>query len=869
MKRTWGYYKTLYPNGTDEFFEDHCLELLIKRKHLDRNKIIRVPNQKGVEIEPIYSEVDSKTISFQSKCFLSSTNYPKILRSVNNAISEYGKVLDRIYLFCPRNLTINCPNYINIVEALDAANIELVTLTGDTLMNMFIEDGFLPSKNPLFVALETAAFTVKNIKLTHYTNEKMPMLFGREYEQAQLQDFIRDDAKIRIWAVTGAAGVGKSKLIYDLCNTLDSDEEWKCYFVKCEKLPDPKNIENGWVESNLLIGIDYADQDTERVGNFLNLLIYLGGKSPNKIRILFISRAGKDTRASWFGRIDDSFSGGLEQLVHNTDFLTLKGINIENALKIKKRYFEALNMNTDRVTDSEFKNYIRKHLIDSDGKIEPLYVLIALELLYTKKNNGKHELGREGILQDSFKTMCKHWSKALAGEPNSDKLVVDLMMLVTYATIVGQWSIYDEIPDFLNDYRERIVRRISESYIDKSGEWFTIIAGQSIYRNDTYQLPSITPDLIGEYYVLSKIRLNREKWVEIIVDKIEESNFFVKRVVEDFGENGPLFSLVIYILKKLLVHCDADSDCYSKYLIPIFEDIPDNTWFCDYESIFVNYLETLAKKSVVWAELLAKKVYRKNIYFSSKRFETLGKLSDLYIRWEDSEILRDLYMVYLTMGCCESDNAEMAEPYWAELNRNIINCKSLDSMGGKIIAEDSVLLLAHFIEYHAREKELVMMQFLKRLIIINNIETKTAVITSFKKVIVQQAKNHDFIGLRHSLAFVKRMWKMVKSEIGICYDSFLIWWDLVISIAHSIRNIFSSVAPDKSLVSRIVEKKSRFVGAKYVKFFLSLARMKKYSHEFELVSARLDEAIDRIVKCKAMAECLDEPLWLELINFKI
>ena len=103
-------------------FEDMC-RLLFCDKFLDSKTISHSnPNNPGVEIEPIMDKNSGKMISFQSKYFdcLNPGCYTQIRHSAEKAIKYYGKGLDRIYLYCNKDLTTTSKSYNDIAKAMNA-----------------------------------------------------------------------------------------------------------------------------------------------------------------------------------------------------------------------------------------------------------------------------------------------------------------------------------------------------------------------------------------------------------------------------------------------------------------------------------------------------------------------------------------------------------------------------------------------------------------------------------------------------------------------------------------------------------------------------------------------------------------------------
>ena len=87
-------------------FEDLCRMLFDHLFFSGKGLFHSNSNNPGVEIEPVFSSVVQKKISFQSKYFDKAVDYSQIKESAEKTVKYYNGKIDIVYLFS--NLDINC-----------------------------------------------------------------------------------------------------------------------------------------------------------------------------------------------------------------------------------------------------------------------------------------------------------------------------------------------------------------------------------------------------------------------------------------------------------------------------------------------------------------------------------------------------------------------------------------------------------------------------------------------------------------------------------------------------------------------------------------------------------------------------------------
>ncbi|ORU01402.1 hypothetical protein D081_0221 [Anaerovibrio sp. JC8] len=137
-KLTWTHFDDINPDKRIAF-ENLCRSLFC-RKYADKYEVVHSnPNHPGVEVSPVHSQDGIEMISFQAKYFDGNIEYDQIKSSMKTAIEYYGGILDKIYLYCNKDVNTTTKSYIDIEKMLTNAGIDLVPITGQSILDGALE----------------------------------------------------------------------------------------------------------------------------------------------------------------------------------------------------------------------------------------------------------------------------------------------------------------------------------------------------------------------------------------------------------------------------------------------------------------------------------------------------------------------------------------------------------------------------------------------------------------------------------------------------------------------------------------------------------------------------------------------------------
>jgi len=137
-KLTWSHFDDINPDKRIAF-ENLCRSLFCRQYANIYEVVHSNPNHPGVEVSPVHSQDGTEVISFQAKYFDGNIGYEQIKSSMKTAIEHYGGILDKIYLYCNKDVTTTTKSYIDIEKMLMDASIDLVPITDQSILDIALE----------------------------------------------------------------------------------------------------------------------------------------------------------------------------------------------------------------------------------------------------------------------------------------------------------------------------------------------------------------------------------------------------------------------------------------------------------------------------------------------------------------------------------------------------------------------------------------------------------------------------------------------------------------------------------------------------------------------------------------------------------
>lgn len=234
---TWKNFEKLHPDKRIAF-ENLCRSLFRKMFCTEDAILHSEPNHPGVEVVPVLSKNGQNLISFQAKYFENNIDYNQITKSVYAIIQHYSdnSLLNIVYLYCNKDITEESSSYKKIKDILRKANIDIVLVTGQTILDQAAE---YPTILSCYFGLDSldGDWFKENLDVSLADlGKRYNSLFNIDTEALKyLSIFLREDNAIK------SINEKKKNLLYQLENY-----KWRCdrkYIKEINSLSDiVKNI---------------------------------------------------------------------------------------------------------------------------------------------------------------------------------------------------------------------------------------------------------------------------------------------------------------------------------------------------------------------------------------------------------------------------------------------------------------------------------------------------------------------------------------------------------------------------------------------------------------------------------------------------
>ncbi len=542
-----------------------------------------------------------------------------------------------------------------------------------------------------------------NDSIYHYLSKNNIPVVGRTKELEFLGGFLKDKTiKASFVVVSGPAGCGKSKLVHELTKETKYKQNWKFCFVRKEILYQIADLTSWYYEKcNLCLIVDYANEEIEALKKWFNS--HFSSKrhsSRKKLRIILIAREGKqEDYPEWFKRMTSRDFDLGKVMYGKQDFYEISGITNEACKELIKAYCKILGI--ELVPESITKGIIRdiekiklEDRVLKDSTIRPLYALFTIDAHVRGKNIIQWD--KDAIHQYIYDKDIEGWQNGIL----DDGARVNLKQMLLFATISGKWDPGAEVimPEFLYGISDSLCNTIlsrDEHYED----WFKVLSGYTYLSDDqnSYVLPGLSPDVVGEFYVLQYLKKLRalkgsremkkrsEDWVRYFASNIHVCKDFFVRAIQNYGTDNTFGGLIINLLDEMLSHDNDELAFHKDYTDIVYAYVNSFSFWNSGTAVHKKFSDWIKTKSdiynhkfVCWAEMESHLIYRfsKNDFaFSDEsRFE---RIKNSYDKWKESEEIAIAYVSFLGVMLeyhIGSDNMVNGLP--KEKNKEYLRCFS-------------------------------------------------------------------------------------------------------------------------------------------------------------------------------------------------
>lgn len=238
-------------------FENLCRSIFIRTQCQEGVNVHSNPNNPGIEIEPVKSKNGNERISFQAKFFEGKLGYKEIEGSMRTAVKYYSGKLDKIFLYCNKDIHNTSVQYKRIEDIVAPANIEIVLVTGQSILDIAMN---YPTVLACYFGIDSLSkewFSNNlNISLNNLGKRYNPKFNIDTEAQRKLSIFLREIDGIKMLNNKKKEAIEELEKIKYRCSVSRYDDEFRGYiddFISTiKKLPDVSKacIENvlGWKE---------------------------------------------------------------------------------------------------------------------------------------------------------------------------------------------------------------------------------------------------------------------------------------------------------------------------------------------------------------------------------------------------------------------------------------------------------------------------------------------------------------------------------------------------------------------------------------------------------------------------------------------
>jgi len=368
---------------------------------------------------------------------------------------------------------------------------------------------------------------------------------GRENELNHLLDFSRASLNFSWWAITGEAGMGKSRLALELRNHLEN-EGWHVVNMLNLRTFEEMKEKSTNLSRNTLFVVDYIQARLPEIGCWM---IYIHESMHiSKVRIVLIERDGSDINdTNWVKRLVErcNYPQNLLSVCHNKGaFLRL--LPIRDKAKLSE-IMESYAHRANKILSHADSEILLTVLEKTDPELlRPLYALFITDVYFNNSGKFPEQLSREDVLDYIVEKESDRISKIIYSFGNcpNPRLLASWMNILVFTTMTGATVFEaDQFVGLSFDFDILQTESINTYHYVSAEELFSKYDLLYLDKDDDLMCPPIEPDLIGEYFVLEHFKKLRKRNQTSIINKVIEAGWqnwaegmssFVRRLIEDY-----------------------------------------------------------------------------------------------------------------------------------------------------------------------------------------------------------------------------------------------------------------------------------------------------------------------------------------------
>ena len=385
---------------------------------------------------------------------------------------------------------------------------------------------------------------------------------GRREELEQLRAFCgQEHVAFRWWAVTGAGGAGKSRLVYEFGQEMKGSG-WNVLWLNSSHMDQLESLS---ILTKTLAVVDYAQAYLGPLGHWMEQLAQRPRLVP--VRLLLLERDGES--------LDESSWGiGLKSHVYRAKsirescwkeaFLQIIPLHDEELLRIMTDYADTAG---ERLPEAQAQQLLKTLKTTDPGLRRPLYAMFLTDAWANEEKPEKW--GQKAVLDYVLKREDEYFEEKLGPKLyDLSDVFCQLRLVATIWDGITPERVAQEYPRLWSEFQDQSNTSNCAKMENKLLRQVGLLQGK--------ELVGLKPDLLGEYFVLQ--HLNEPEVLQLLFPDGWQSRVeivaFLFRMYSDYHEKlenvGEFWNYMLYIQKNpvrgygmILVNVTCDSNAYA------------------------------------------------------------------------------------------------------------------------------------------------------------------------------------------------------------------------------------------------------------------------------------------------------------------
>ena len=315
---------------------------------------------------------------------------------------------------------------------------------------------------------------------------------GRRKELEQLREFCgQEHVAFRWWAVTGAGGAGKSRLVYEFGREMEASG-WNVLWLNSAHMD---HLDTLPIPTKTLVVVDYAQAYLGPLGHWMEQLAQKPHLVP--VRLLLLERDGANLDSSSWGsglRAEVGRVTLVRQSCWREPFLQLEPLQEEELLCIMTDFAATVGKNLPEAKGQQLLDTLKT----TDPELRrPLYAMFLTDAWA----NGKEpeQWGQETVLDYVLQRENEYFEEKLGPKLyDLSEVFYQLRLVTTIWDGITLEQVAQEYPKLWSEFQIQANTSNGAKLEKKLLQQVGLLQGT--------ELAGLKPDLLGEYFVLQHLK---------------------------------------------------------------------------------------------------------------------------------------------------------------------------------------------------------------------------------------------------------------------------------------------------------------------------------------------------------------------------